>query len=384
MNDRGKVQRFLAKLLALRTQRILLVALLAGLLVAGLHPFNFYPHNQVAWLTGTKGVRWQGYGEVVGGAPLGSVGHSDLKSPAPEMTVELWATSRDTSLYVKDIVSIYVSRDLEPFAIEQWGTRLLIAGWFRDKRGNRKFQRIGINSIFANGVRRFLTVTSGPDGTKIFLEGVLQDSSPGLMLEPENLDGSLLLGQTAMARQEWHGDILGLAFYGQALTPDEVAENFAAWQRGDLQALQTRVPGSAIYPFDEGHGATVRDLGNAGGALSIPDRLRAVHPLILASPSYQDLSNVSDVTLNVLGFIPFGVLLAIYASSVGASNRRAVIVAVLLGFLVSLTIELLQVLLPSRDSSLLDLIDNVLGTGIGAGIAGVLWPRVRRLRESFH
>ena len=382
MNHRQKVQRLPARLLDLRTQRILLVALLAGLLVAGLHPFNFYPHNQVSWLTETRGVRFRGYGEVVGGTPLGSGSHSGLKSSAPEITVELWVSSSDPSVYVKDILSIYVSRDQEPFAIEQWGTRLLIGGWFCDRRGNRKFQRIGINRVFANGVRRFVTVTSGPDDTKIFLEGELKDSTPGLVLAPENLEGLLLLGQTALGRQEWHGDILGLAFYGQELTPDKVAENYAAWRRGDLQELRTGTPGSAIYPFDEGHGTIVRDFANSGGTLTIPDRLRAVDPLILATPSRQDLSNVSDVTLNILGFIPLAVLITIYARSVGASNRKAVIVAVLLGFLVSLIIELLQVLLPTRDSSLLDLINNVLGTGIGAWIGVVIWPRVRRLRES--
>jgi VanZ family protein len=40
-------------------------------------------------------------------------------------------------------------------------------------------------------------------------------------------------------------------------------------------------------------------------------------------------------------------------------------ITVLLGFVFSLAIELLQVYLPTRDSSLLDLICNVVGTLIG-------------------
>lgn len=383
MNRRGTFQQVLAKLLAIRTQRTLLVILLAGLLVAGLLPFNFLPHNQVAWLTGTRGVRFQGYGEVVGGSPFGSSDRSGPNEPRPETTVELWATSWDPSVYVKDIVSIYVTRDQEPFAVEQWGPRLLVGGWFRDREGNRRFQRIGINGVFAKGVPRFVTVTSGPDGTNIFLEGVLQDSSPGLVLEPKNFYGSILLGQTATGRQEWHGDVLGVALYKKELTPEEVAKDYADWQRGDLQELHARTSAAAVYPLDEGRGSIVRNLVNQADSLTIPDRLRAVEPLVLATPSRQDLANASDVTLNIVGFIPFGGLLVIYArSSDVGSNLKAIITAVLAGFLVSLVIELLQVFLPTRDSSMLDLINNTVGSGIGAGIGAAMWPRLKRIRAS--
>ena len=52
----------------------------------------------------------------------------------------------------------------------------------------------------------------------------------------------------------------------------------------------------------------------------------------------------------------------------GFLPRRALWCAVLIGGLTSLAIEISQVFLPTRESSALDLINNVLGTLIGSSV----------------
>lgn len=377
--DHTRAWQLLGWVLEPRSQRILLVVILLVLLAAGLHPFKFLPKNQISWLQESTGIILRPHSEIVGASPLASDDHGSSDSPWQGMTLELWVASLNEDDDVKDILSVYVTRAREPFAVEAWGRRLIVGGIFRDGQGHRKFRHVGIENAFAVGARRFVTISSGSDGTNIYLEGKLQQHTPGLTLERDNFDGTLLLGQTASARQVWRGCFKGLAFYRSELTPDEVAANVAAWQRGDWAELQKRT-GLALYAFDEREGEVVHRRGDLGADLVIPKRLRAVDPVILEIPSRRDFTDVTDVAFNILGLIPFGGLLAIHLVTTHKwSTLKSTIVTVLAGFGLSLMIELLQVLLPTRDSSLLDLINNTLGTAIGAGLGLALLPRLRRI-----
>jgi glycopeptide antibiotics resistance protein len=88
----------------------------------------------------------------------------------------------------------------------------------------------------------------------------------------------------------------------------------------------------------------------------------------------------SDVVVNVAGFIPFGFFFALWFSlAPGVARPR--LMALFLGFTISLAIETLQYFLPTRDSSMTDLLTNTMGTAIG-----VAWYRpipMRKLMDRF-
>lgn len=79
---------------------------------------------------------------------------------------------------------------------------------------------------------------------------------------------------------------------------------------------------------------------------------------------------VFDVLTNVVGYVPFGILVA-FAGYPHVRRTGAIVLALAAGILLSGAMEAAQTFLPSRVSSNLDLYTNVAGSLIG-GIAGVL------------
>lgn len=82
-----------------------------------------------------------------------------------------------------------------------------------------------------------------------------------------------------------------------------------------------------------------------------------------------------DAAINVVGYIPFGVLV-VFALYPLIPRWWAALLATLLGALISATAEIVQILLPSRVTSLLDFLTNSSGALIGALLGALLTPLI--------
>jgi glycopeptide antibiotics resistance protein len=125
-----------------------------------------------------------------------------------------------------------------------------------------------------------------------------------------------------------------------------------------------------LYPMDELTGQWIYNRLANKDHLWIPGSFRVPEPLILISP-WRDkgFKRFNDMAINILGFIPFGFLSLAHFSSIQRSyysSAKSFLIVVLLGSLLSLIIELLQIYLPTRYSSSTDLICNIFGTSAGA------------------
>jgi glycopeptide antibiotics resistance protein len=100
----------------------------------------------------------------------------------------------------------------------------------------------------------------------------------------------------------------------------------------------------------------------------IPEHFFVLHEPFLELPwneYYPGWNYWKDVAINIAGFIPLGFLFWAYFSLV-LRIEHPTVVTVAFGFAVSLTIEVLQAFLPTRNSGMTDLITNTFGTVLGA------------------
>ena len=101
-----------------------------------------------------------------------------------------------------------------------------------------------------------------------------------------------------------------------------------------------------------------------------------VNPLdfLLHSWSFQwDRYLLRDVAVNVALYVPLGAAAALALARKHGRGVSAAL-AILLGMALSASVEMLQIYVPGRQCSLLDVATNTIGTAAGAWLALIAWP----------
>ncbi|HSP33113.1 MAG TPA: VanZ family protein [Thermoanaerobaculia bacterium] len=108
------------------------------------------------------------------------------------------------------------------------------------------------------------------------------------------------------------------------------------------------------------------------------DELRHLAHVVARRPVSTHILSVIIVPMiaNVLLFVPWGFLMFIALYSADRPTLQTYVLTILLGFTLTAAIEAWQYFLPSRVADVNDVIDNTIGTVIGA-ILGHLRLRVR-------
>jgi VanZ family protein len=351
----------------------LCVCTLCAILLAGLWPFHA-PKNEVEWLHGENGLQFGRRGITQSEKAL----HTDVPNGPCSLEITLQpaqAAGSGTILAFDDSV---VPKD--SFALRQFDGSLAIQRPGVDALGKIVRSWWKTDRVFTKGKRVVLTVISAHGKTLLYVDGIYASSSSDFGLVDHDLTGRLVLGNS-MTQDSWAGQITGLAVYYVALTPSQVEENAARWTQGLMPVANTESAPAVLYLFDERKGNTVRDHTNSGNFLEIPTRYFIVHRAFLAPvwEQYQSRwdgwmtrSYWADVLLNIAGFVPLGFLLTGYLSFTKLSSRSRVL-TLLSGFMISLAIETAQYLLPTRDSSMTDLLTNTIGIIVGT----LLYRRIR-------
>jgi hypothetical protein len=335
---------------------------LAGMLAAGLWPFHS-PKNQVTWLADGRGVRIGSHGTILSsGEPKASIVPAD----AP-CSLEIWfepARPWDRG----SLISFYSPFSSRQFSLSQYNGRLAVQSDTHDRRYSAPTTTLFLGDVLLRRRASFVTITSKGGQTSVYGDGSLVQTAVGFPLSGRDLHGELVIANLARIDSSWSGLLRGLALYDEGLSPARVVHHYETWTKQGRPDIPENERATMVYLFDEGAGRVIHNHVPSGIDLYIPERFVVLHQAFLR-PFWEEYEATWDywrgsILINIGGFIPFGFLFCAYFSFAKRIKRPA-LVTVLLGFVVSLTIECLQALLPTRDSGTTDLITNTLGTCLG-------------------
>ncbi len=349
------------------------LAVFAGIIILGLNPRHGLFTNKVARLEDGPGIRFRKYGIAA------------TKSFDPPVMTETFSVEiafRSDHLRKNGFGILFMLHDGEDagqLLMGQWRSHVVVMNG-DDYDYSRKNPRLSADTAPLGGEPILATVTTGPAGARIYLNGRLVLEKKHLTLRFPGGDGRvrLVLGNSVYGNTSWEGDLYGFAIYPFPLSPDGVAAHYNAWRSlGDFSFAAAE--GAVLaYRFDEAAGGRVLDSTGRGLHLEIPPRVTLLKRQVLTFPANEfslRADFLQDVVVNFTGFVPFGFLVASLLFRLQGRRRRAVAVAVAAGVAVSLGIEIGQSWMPSRSSSLLDLAMNTAGTGAGAAVFGLVCCR---------
>ncbi len=334
------------------------IAALCVILALGLWPFQA-PRNAVTWLPSSAGLRFGENGTATSASetPVGS-------QPEAPCSLEVWAQPAQTWA-TGALIAFYSQRDGTQFALMQSLADLeLLRG---GARNTRRAAKLHVSEVFRPVRPVFLTVSSGRRGTAVYINGAVARTSPRFRLAARDCAGRLILGTTAVDSETWAGELRGVAVYHSEITPEQAMRHFQSWVRSGRPELGQDEACVGLYRLNERRGARAHSEVLASPDLLIPERYRIQDQAFLKpfwsefSPS---LSYCEGLLKNIIGFGPLGFVFCAWLSQ-RASTRRAAWIAALLGTLTSVTIEILQAYLPTRDSGTTDIFTNTLGTWVG-------------------
>ena len=348
---------------------VICIIISTGILLVGLWPFDFRPENKVSWLQDRDGVQF--YGRSIIYSPIPFFQYSNIPNKA--ISIEIWLQPKtEPNHYLPRILSFYDGQKFENLFVGQWKSELILRRRDLSSKKSETYKEIGVQDALPMGQVRFITITSGTQGTSIYIDG-RRELFLDYILIPENnrISDYLILGNSPTGESYWTGNLYGLAIYNQELSEEKVFQHFQRWidRKGFIPSLAEGL--FALYLFNERLGEHIHDAVNHH-LLLMPQRFQALQKKILVPP-WEDFQfnrfYLMDILTNILGFIPFGFFFSAYLwTKKPRSIYQLLFISLLIGGGLSLSVELIQVYLPTRSSQLMDVITNIIGTAIGVAL----------------
>ena len=336
------------------------------LFFVGLLPFNFLQKNEASL-------------SEVSGLHLASPSTAYTETPSKKLAdIKKFTILLNLSSYLSEwngymkILTYSINADKMNFMVAQWDESLV----FRvTADGKAKPVHFETGEFFKKNKTTSLAIVYDGTTFRSYRNGLkMKETQVGpLTFANWNKKYPLVFGSEATGDYCWDGYIYSASIFDRALSSEEI----------EKQQINPAIgPPLIRYSFKESEGRMVQDTGTGPPAnLVIPYYFRPYKRDVLdfdLAWLYEYRHYYIDIWINIIGFLPLGFLLAVYLTKRRASYLSIILRSLLIGFGVSLAIELLQALLPGRSSNITDVIFNSFGVIIGA----IIFKEVRVLRKN--
>jgi len=244
-------------------------------------PKDFYFANDIKWITGQPGIRFSRYGIAYTDPikELSKEGGSEANGFSIEIAFKAISYPKDG---FKFILVLHNGKDSNQLLVGQWHSSIIVMNG-DDYNHRRRTKRTSLKLAAIPPKKRFITITSGKDGTSIYLDGQSIRSKRDLILKiPDGGKSRLILGNSVYGKHSWKGDVYGVAFYRYILTDQDVAMHFDNWTKHRNFLLATKYKPVVLYLFDEKGGRKVVDHAGGNYDLEIPSRMQILDKNILS------------------------------------------------------------------------------------------------------
>jgi VanZ family protein len=363
--------------------RLLLFFYCFLILIVGLYPFEFKSlcfSNKINWLSDKSGIQISPCHEVASEEPPTEFFKSFID--AKGFTIEVY-------IAVDDIEQIgparIVTYSLDPyqrnFTLGQENDALILRLRTSESDLNGVYPHFRGNKVFEVGRKQHITVTYDGKSEKFYVDGKLREIFSRLKGNFSNWDPKafLVLGNEYTGDRLWDGKIYLVALYNRALGDEEIYQNYIDVRSSDTAVIESRQNHNGLihfYTFSEGKGDVVYNQAEpktSGHLIPANLRLNSLKSFNFKF-SLEDISfYFRDIVFNIIGFIPLSFILFLNASKYRSVFASIYFRPILVGLIISILLEFLQVFSTTRVPTILDIICNLTGTITGSVILHFGW-----------
>ena len=338
-------------------------------LMAGLTPRGNYAENWIAENSSAAGIDIKHYGYLSSVLPRFDAVTSTYST---SLSLQFVASEQRDSTF-RVILFFGDGCEDNPLIVGQWRTHLFVMqGCDFPNKTKRLRLSTKLDSVFNQ--RTDIVAQISKNKSELFVNGVSVSVKDESIYHPTVSEKSLLLiGNSPDGYHGWSGRVHSIEVFERSGTLTDASADTIRHRFTLSKSTE-----NSGYASDSNTTQTELRIAKVGWF----PRRKVLEPISIISLIE---NNKIDALINLSGFIPLGFCLAaILHVYLGLCRFRMVFTAVLLGTLVSLKIELLQVFIVARRSNLHDVLLNGLGAAIGSLILFLFLKSYAFNKESTH